>query len=122
MLTPCPRCHRHVRARAACPFCSRAAVGLSGPGLALAVGLAVSGCGGTATLDPEPGVNDGRSNGGETSPPPDEEIRTAPAYGAAPLPPEDETIRDAPAYGGAPSDDDPRPIAAYGAPPMPTTP
>ena len=119
MLTPCPRCHRHVRARAACPFCSRAHTA----GLALAVGLTVSACGGTATLEPEPGTNDGRSNGGETAPPPDEEIRTAPAYGAAPLPPPEPDERvEAPAYGGPPEPEDPRPIAAYGAPPMPPTP
>lgn len=118
MLTPCPRCHRHVRASERCPFCP--AVRPTGLALALplAVGLAASGCGGgVTTLEPrETGSN---TNGGETrrdaTPPDDESIRTVPAYGAAPLPPPEEPPPEE-------REEDPRQVAAYGGPSMPMGP
>ncbi len=118
MLTPCPRCHRHVRASERCPVCP--AVRPTGLALALplAVGLAASGCGGgVTTLEPrETGSN---TNGGETrrdaTPPDDESIRTVPAYGAAPLPPPEEPPPEE-------REEDPRQVAAYGGPSMPMGP
>lgn len=121
MLTPCPRCHRHVRAHERCPFCpapsatSARAAGLA-LALPLAVGLAASACGGgVTTLEPrDSNTNGGDTQGGDATPPDDEIIRTAPAYGAAPLP--------TPTPPAPPADEEPRPVAAYGGPSMPMGP
>lgn len=123
MLTPCPRCRRHVRASERCPFCpATRATGLAlALPLAASLGLAASGCGGGVTTL-EPRETGGNTNGGEQRTPPDDEpstppddapIRTAPAYGAAPLPP---------APPPEERQDDPRPVAAYGGPSMPMGP
>lgn len=115
MLTPCLRCHRHVREHASCPFCAGGSV-LASSLPALALGVALAGCGGTAVLAPEttPVLEDRNRNGEpetrEEVPPEEEPIRTAPAYGAAPMPPPE-----------APAEEE-RPAAAYGGPPSPPGP
>lgn len=112
LLTPCGRCHRHVRAfDAACPFCGAAPEGpVAEPrrvrradgraAILFGAALGLSACGG--------GGADEGSNGDDTS---GGDVSVAPAYGVAPDP------EPAPAPEPEPErEDDARVVPLYGGP------